>query len=247
MIISRSRLLKTILLQALICFSCSSPDVKIGKEERIATINNSVFCISIVYKNHPNIKKRAFGTGFLVADNLLATAFHVKKDIEQTTMMGVRDSYQIIAWKRFENGDYLEFPIELLKFDADSDMAIYRFDAGVLKEQSKNHQVKPLVVADRLPLIGEEVLSIGYYGELDFPFNSLGNVSMINNTDDIYSDLTLMSGNSGSPLCSMRTGEVFGLNTSVMTMGDGTIRLGIAKKSAKLKELLAKVSESNPK
>lgn len=247
MIISRSLVLKTILLQALICFSCSSPNVKIGKEERIAAINNSVFCISIIYKNTPNKLKTAFGTGFLVAENLLATAFHVQRDIEQTTKMGVLDSYQIIAWKRFENGDYLEFPIELSKFDADSDIAIYHFDADVLKVQSKNHPIKPLVIADRLPQIGEDVLSIGYYGELEFPFNSLGNVSMINSNDDIYSDLTLMSGNSGSPLCSMRTGEVFGLNTSVMTMGDGTIRLGIAKKGAKLKELLAKAPEIKPK
>jgi S1-C subfamily serine protease len=76
---------------------------------------------------------------------------------------------------------------------------------------------------------------------MEFPFNSLGNVSTIDNGEDIYSDVTLMPGNSGSPLVSMKTGEVLGVNVKVMTMGDGTIRLGIAKRISKLGELMKNV------
>jgi hypothetical protein len=39
----------------------------------------------------------------------------------------------------------------------------------------------------------------------------------------------------------MKTGEVLGVNIKVMTIGDGTMRLGIAKRISKLNDLLKKV------
>lgn len=123
-------------------------------------------------------------------------------------------------------------------------MALYKFDAESLKQQQKTREILPFTLADRLPNIGEDVLSIGYYGTLANPFNSLGTISTIDQEDEIYADMTLLSGNSGSPLISMNTGEVLGVNIKVMTMGDGTIRLGIAKKISKLKELIEKENQN---
>lgn len=141
---------------------------------------------------------------------------------------------ELIAWKKLANGETINLPLEFVGKDDDSDLAIYRFDQTKLKE----HKTAILKLADRLPAISEEVVSIGYYGDYEMPFSSLGAVSMIDKNEDIYADLTLMPGNSGSPVCSVQTGEVFGVNIKVMTIGDGTIRLGIAKKAEKLKTLL---------
>jgi S1-C subfamily serine protease len=92
-----------------------------------------------------------------------------------------------------------------------------------------------------LPPLGEEVVSIGYYGAYEFPFNSLGNVSMIDINEDIFTDLTLMPGNSGAPVCSLETGEVLGVTTDVLDLGNETVRFGIAKRAAKLREILRKL------
>ncbi len=220
-----------------------------SKEERIVELNKPVFCLSVVIPNSPNPKRRAIGTGFLVSENLLATAFHVKEDLDKevsrylsSKLHNVLPPAQIMAWKKFENGDYLEFPLNLAGFDQDSDLALFSFEVEDLKQQAKTREITPFLLADRLPDLGEDILSIGYYSEMEFPFNSLGNVSTIENGEDIYSDLTLMPGNSGSPLISMKTGEVLGLNIKVMTMGDGTIRLGISKKISKLQELIKRVN-----
>lgn len=231
-----------LLFQLTLVFICSCG--KITKEERIAEINNSVFCLSTKIPNPNLASKIAIGTGFFVADNLLATAFHVKEDLEKGTSADNSAKRQIIAWKKFDNGDYVELPVELLEADKNSDLAIYRFDAEKLRQAAKSHPIKPLVLADRLPNIGEDILSVGYYGILEMPFNSLGNVSTIQKTEDIYSDVTLMPGSSGGPLCSMQTGEVLGVNIMVMTMGDGVVRVGIAKRISKLKTLIEKAGSN---
>ena len=234
----RSKIIFTTLLLPLI-FSCS----RISKEERIASINNSVFAISVVFKYEGAEKRVTSGTGFLVGRNLIASAAHVQNEIEKLTNFSPKSSRRAIAWKRFSNGETISFPIEFVGQDAESDLAIYRFDAEKLKE----HKISALKLADRLPAVGEEIISIGYYGDYEFPFNSLGTISMIDKNEDIFADLTLMPGNSGSPLCSIQTGEVFGVNIKVMAIGDGTIRLGIAKSADKLKMLLEKHRASETK
>ncbi len=45
--------------------------------------------------------------------------------------------------------------------------------------------MKPLTLAENLPPIGKEVISIGYYGDYEFPFNSIGNVAMIDKNEEI--------------------------------------------------------------
>jgi S1-C subfamily serine protease len=211
-----------------------------SKEEKIAEFNKSVFCLSVIVPG-PNPKRRAIGTGFLVSNKLLATAFHVKTDLDLQLSLMSRVKGQIVAWKKFDDGELVEIPITLAIADQESDTALYTFDEVKFKPQASKRQIKPLPLADHLPGLGEDILSIGYYGLMDTPFNSLGNVSNIENREDIYADMTLMPGNSGSPLISMKTGEVLGINIKVMTMGDGTLRLGIAKRISKLNELLKKV------
>lgn len=234
----RSKIIFTILLLSL-TFSCT----QISKEERIASINNSVFAISVVYKHERAEKRVTSGTGFLVDKNLIASAAHVQREIEKLTNFSAKNSREAIAWKKFPNGETISFPIEFVTEDVESDLAIYRFDPEKLKE----HKISALKLADRLPAISEEIVSIGYYGDYESPFNSLGTVSMIDKNTEIFADLTLMPGNSGSPLCSMQTGEVFGVNVNVMAIGDGTIRLGIAKSADKLKTLLEKHRASETK
>ncbi len=212
-----------------------------SKEEKIAEFNKSIFCLSVITPKFPNPKRRAIGTAFLVSDKLLATAFHVKQDLDRQAAQSAKFAGHIIAWKKFEDGEYFEIPIKFVVADPKSDLALFSFDAEGLKPQAKKRNIKPLPLADRLPNFGEDILSVGYYGMMEFPFNSLGNVSNIENNEDIYADLTLMPGNSGSPLISMKTGEVLGVNIKVMTIGDGTMRLGIAKKISKLNELMKQV------
>ena len=50
---------------------------KPGNKERIAELNNSVFCISIVVKGTVR-RKFSVGTAFLVGRGLLASALHVQ-------------------------------------------------------------------------------------------------------------------------------------------------------------------------
>ncbi|MBX7171884.1 MAG: serine protease [Pyrinomonadaceae bacterium] len=213
-----------------------------SKEQKIKELNKPIFCLSVTLPYLPKENHRAIGTGFLVDENLIATAFHVKKDLDGIISSNTIPNKKIIAWKKFDDGEMLEIPLNFVVGDPDSDLALFNFEAENFKPQLQKQNIKPFQFADRLPDLGEDILSVGYYGLMEFPFNSLGNVSTIENSEDIYSDVTLMPGNSGSPLVSMRTGEVLGVNVKVMTMGDGTIRLGISKKISKLTELIKKIS-----
>lgn len=212
-----------------------------SKEEKIAEFNKSIFCLSVIAPQIPKSVRRAIGTGFLVSDKLLATAFHVKKDLETQANQRPKLSQKIVAWKKFADGDFLQLELKFVAGDELNDLALFSFEPASLKSQAEKRNIKPLPFAKRLPDFGEDILSVGYYSLMEFPFNSLGNVSTIDNGEDIYSDVTLMPGNSGSPLVSMKTGEVLGINIKVMTMGDGTIRLGIAKRISKLGDLMKKV------
>lgn len=217
-------------------FSC----VGSTKKERIAELNNSVFCISIIVKGKDFEKRVSVGTGFLVAENILATAFHIEAKSVELPKYFQNATSQIIAWKRFQNGEILQFPIKLKNSDEKNDLALYVFDRSAISKKANAMAIKPLRLADKLPEIGEEVVSIGYYGEYEFPFTSTGTISMIDANEDIFSDLTLMPGNSGAPVCMLETGEVVGLTISVLDLGNETVRYGIAKRAAKLKELLQK-------
>ncbi len=234
-------------------FSCATPKAesplaannsvsKPDKKERIAELNNSVFCISIVVKGTDR-GKYSVGTAFLVEGNLLASAFHVSIKAGQLAQEFRNKNYEIIAWKTFQNGDYIQFPIELFVSDKNTDLALFRFDGKSLKENPKYSVIKPLALAENLPPIGEEVVSIGYYGDYEFPFNSIGNVAMIDKNEDILSDLTIMPGNSGAPVCDLETGEVLGVTISVLDLGNETVRFTIAKRASKLRELLKRLEK----
>lgn len=211
-----------------------------NRTARIAAINNSVFGISIVVKGKNFEKKYSVGTGFLIGEGLLASAFHVQaRALELAEKFG-RAACQTVGWKKLKTGEYVEFPIEMTVDDAESDLAIYRFDAKLLRENRNFSEAKALTLAEDLPAIGAQVVSIGYYGDYQFPFNSMGNVAMIDANDDIFSDLTLMPGNSGAPVCDLETGVVLGVTTDVLDLGNETVRYGIAKRAAKLRRLLTK-------
>jgi len=214
---------------------------KLSKKERIAALNDSVFCISIIIKGR-NVEKRfSVGTGFLIGENLIASAAHVQAKAEEMIRKFEEPTSKIVAWKKFNTGEILQFPVEIAAADDKGDLAIYRFDRKALQENQKFAVIKPLVLAENLPPLGAEVVSVGYYGAYEFPFNSVGNVSMIDVNEDIFSDLTLMPGNSGAPVCDLETGEVLGVTTDVLDLGNETVRYGIAKRAAKLRELSQKL------
>jgi len=220
-------------------FDSTAP--RLNKKERIAALNNSVFCISVVAKGRDNERRFSVGTGFLVGEGLIASAAHVQTKAEELMGKFGKPTSKIVAWIKFATGEVAQFPIEIAVSDDKSDLAIYRFDPNIFRENPKLSAIKTLVLAENLPPLGEEVLSVGYYGAYEFPFNSLGNVSMIDKNEDIVSDLTLMPGNSGAPVCSLETGEVLGVAISVLDLGNETVRFGIAKRATKLRELLQKL------
>lgn len=147
------------------------------KYNAIAALNDSVFCISILVKNADSEKRFSIGTGFLIADNLIASALRVQSKSEELFKYSKSSSSQLVAWKRFSSGE------------------------------------------------------------------TIGNVAMIDVNEDIFSDLTLMPGNSGAPVCDLKTGKVLGVTTSVLYLGNETVRCGIAKKSQNLTELLQKLQQ----
>ena len=218
---------------------------KPNKKERIKSVQDSVFCISILVKGKNFRGKYAVGTGFLVGSGLLASAFHVQPKAAELAKNFEKNTFEMVAWKTFDAVDYIQFPIELLVSDEASDLAIFRFDDAALRNNPRFSDIKPLALAENLPPLGEEVLATGYYGDYQFPFNSVGNVSMIDKNEDIFSDITIMPGNSGAPVVSLETGEVLGLTVSVLDLGNETVRFGIAKRASKLKELLRKLETKN--
>lgn len=224
-----------------------------NRKERIGALNDSVFCISIIVKDKDSAiakgksleSKFAVGTGFIIGGGYLASALHVEWKAAEMAKQFEKKTYRIVAWKIFPTGELLEFPIELFVSDKTTDLAIYRFDDKPLKENPRFAAIKPLALAENLPPVGEEVVSIGYYGDYQFPFNSIGNVSMIDKNEDIFSDVTIIPGNSGGPICSLETGEVLGITVSVLDLGNETVRFGIAKRASKLKELLQRMEKKN--
>ena len=220
-----------------------------NRKERIGSLNDAVFCISIILKDKDSAiakgksleRKFAVGTGFMVGSGYLASALHVESKAREMAKQFEKKTYRIVAWKIFPTGEVLELPIELFVSDKETDLAIYRFDDKPLKENPKFSAIKPLAVAEGLPPVGEEIVAIGYYGDYQFPFNSIGNVSMIDKNEEIFSDATIIPGNSGGPICSLETGEVLGITISVLDLGNETVRFGIAKRASKLKELLQKM------
>lgn len=222
----------------------TNPPSAQNKKERIKALQNSVFCVSLVAGGKNFLGKYAVGTAFLVGDGLLASAYHVqtkadnlKKNFEKAAKM------EMVAWKTFDAAEYVHIPVELFVSDRENDLAIYRFDEKLLRENPKFAGVKPLALAENLPPLGEEVVAAGYYGDYQFPFNSVGNVSMIDKNEDIFSDITIMPGNSGAPLVSLETGEVLGVTVSVLELGNETVRFAIAKRASKLKGLLRKLEK----
>ena len=214
---------------------------KLSKKERISALNDSVFCISVVVAGKDYEKRFSVGTGFLIGDGLIASAAHVQTKVVELPGKFKGHSSKVIAWKKFNTGEIVEFPIQIAITDEQSDLAVYRFDHKLFLENPKLATARPLTLAENLPPIGEEVISIGYYGAYEFPFNSIGNVSMIDTNEDIFSDLTLMPGNSGAPVCDLETGEVLGVTTDVLDLGNETVRYGIAKRALKLRQLLQKL------
>ena len=242
-----------IVRQFLICLICLSfisscalqnknhTAARLDRKQLIARLNDSVFCISVIIKSRDYEKRFSVGTGFLIGEGLIASAMHVQSKAEEMPGKYEKPTSKTVAWKKFETGEVVEFPIGIAASDEKSDLAVYRFDRKALQGNAKFAAVKPLELAGELPPLGQEVISIGYYGAYDFPFNSLGNVSMIDVNEDIFSDLTLMPGNSGAPVCDLETGKVLGITTDVLYLGNETVRYGIAKRAAKLHELLRKL------
>ena len=144
------------------------------------------------------------GSAFLVdADGTCVSNYHV---FEKMTTGFVRNS----------KGEDIRI-LEMLKYDAELDYAIFRIALG-------NDFVSPLNLASTLPKVGEECFAIGSPKGLTHTL-STGIVSSYRNDGTIIQNTTdITFGSSGGALFN-RAGEVIGITTS--TYGDGALNFAI--------------------
>ena len=122
-------------------------------------------------------------------------------------------------------GDTEPTPATVLATNAANDLALLQVDV--------DHDLQPVAFADPDSIrVGDQVMAIGYALDLDGdPSVTSGIVSATNRTMPsgtdgdaldglIQTDAAISSGNSGGPLVNAR-GQVVGINTAVITSGDG--------------------------
>ncbi len=170
------------------------------------------------------------GSGVIITeDGYIVTNFHVIEGAEKITV-------------RLLNGQ--AFEAEVVGTDPYSDLAL-------LKVNARNLPVADMGNSEDL-VIGEWVLAIGnplgYEGTL-----SVGVVSALNRdlpgmrltmplVDAIQTDAAINSGNSGGALANVR-GEVVGINTMIASTDRGSIGIGFAIPSSRVKRFVSDIQK----
>lgn len=160
------------------------------------------------------------GTGFVISeDGYALTCAHVVegvKEIYATIIIG--DGYPVRGCDGFE------------VYDAGGGEVVYvnkQLDIALLKMEHFGNGFLPVEQAPILPEIGEEVVVYGYPLGYEMPqSNSFGpnysfykgyvSSNQVNNGNSVtFLDIDVKSGNSGSPVISVRTGKVIGIISGV--------------------------------
>src|SRR6266550_4739107 len=127
---------------------------------------NSICYIFGVYQvgfpqQRPALRARISGTGFVVADGLLATNRHVAEpwygDPESAVLIGKGATPRLEKLLAFFPGFPTPVDINPAAFSADGDLAVLRIEDSLAM-----HQLRPLPLAENRPEPGELVAVIGY-------------------------------------------------------------------------------------
>jgi S1-C subfamily serine protease len=230
-----------------------------NRTSQISYVRNSVVLLRLHdINNGKSPNDSPMGTGFFISESQVATAWHLSRDLEnQQKERGMKNIEIVMEQKRPEGDVHMTFQIHLQLTDIENDLAIYKFDSTAFKKQWTQFEIIPLPLSENLPEIAEEVVITGYDGSHAYPFSSIGSVSMITETnhetvvenDDktnrkflenqmIYSDATMIKGNSGGPLYSLISDKVVGVNIILKKSGGSIIRTSGATNSIHLLRLL---------
>jgi serine protease Do len=188
----------------------------------IRAVESGVVNITTVNaRDRQGIAKRSTGSGFvLTPDGLVVTNNHV---VDRAEEISVRVA------------DGREFPAEVVGRDASTDVALLRLKT----EEREELPAVYLGDSDKLE-VGDWVVAIGNpfgldhsvaHGMISAKERALG-VDVFD--DFIQTDALINPGNSGGPLFNMR-GEVVGVNTAIMSQGQG---IGFAVPINMVKDLL---------
>jgi putative serine protease PepD len=203
----------------------------------LQNISDSIVTISSTVTD-AGLSGESVGTGVIVtADGQILTNNHV---VEGATQVRVRFA-----------GDTEPTPATVVAVNAANDLALLQVDV--------DRDLQPVTFADPATIrVGDQVMAIGYALDLDGdPSVTTGIVSATNRTmpaDNgdaldglVQTDAAISSGNSGGPLVNTR-GEVVGINTAVITSGDGVAanNVGFAIGSAEVQRILAQLQTGAP-
>lgn len=154
-----------------------------------------------IVKIHTTTKNggRGTGSGFVVADNLVATNCHVLANSSGISMTSRGESYAPVG----------------LKADWKHDVCLLRFEYLQLKPA-------PLAESDQIEY-GADTFSVGFSGGSPKPLTTVGRVKALYAFDDSYvirTSASFQMGASGSPLLNAK-GEVVGMSTFKSPGGNG--------------------------
>ena len=193
------------------------------------------------------------GTAFFVKDGTyIATAAHVYWEIGKA----INDSRGgiIVAVKTSRSGKKFTVPVQLAAIDDAHDLATFRIDPAVIKQQWAEFTIKPLALAEKDAEQGEQVYLVGYFGGDDFPIAIHGIVAgfvklqTATQVEEMLLDLIINKGESGAPIISQETGQVVAIGLSTIEVGPvgSQSHVGVSR-AAKSQFLLALLNSPVPR
>lgn len=230
--------------------SCKIP---ITRQQQIEAVRNSVVSFTLRFKmDGKKVELINYGTGFFISEKYIGTAWHVSSKLEiERKNISEKQVEIVIQKKAFSSDTEFTVPVNLVAEDKENDLAIFSFESEKIKKQWKDFDIKPLPLADKLPNIGDDVVSTGFSNEFTYPFSSTGTVSMISEdkfkidevifNQAVFTELTMLSGHSGGPIYSLQDQKVVGVNTRVLTQDNNRVSMGIAANSMHLQRLLENI------
>ncbi|MBZ5536869.1 MAG: serine protease [Acidobacteriia bacterium] len=196
------------------------------------------------------------GTGFFVGDGKhVVTAGHVI--IEYIKMINDNRGGFLTIKKSSETGT-AKFSVSAVVENVDNvhDLAILKFDPNSVRSQWADFEIKSLPLAKEESEMGDEVFIIGHFSMDEHPIASRGIVSgfvkiqVVLPVTELLLDALVNKGQSGSPVISLRTGEVVGVALSIIPISDGSgstrINSGISRAST-LQSLKALINSPDVK
>ncbi len=176
---------------------------------------------------------RRLGTGFLISDHHVATAFHVIAETESTAK-GVNISYSADLSIRLLGGEVIG--AECVTLATDADPAPYKYDFAVLRlsrSPKSPHKAIKLADAREKPSVGQEILFSGY--PLDTP-GMVTHKGMVSGSDDssniIFLQTAINKGNSGGVVLTAD-----GKPVGIISLREGGISKGLQDVQQRIKKM----------